>query len=50
ELLFNYQEKHAKLKNLIKNKDFSDSCQAWLHQQKSKLHSSSIIKIYIEET
>lgn len=50
ELLFDRQGKHAKLKSLIKNKDFSDSCQAWLHQQKPESRSPGALKTYIEGT
>ncbi|CAG8784764.1 15844_t:CDS:2, partial [Acaulospora morrowiae] len=47
-LLIDRQGKHAKLKSLIKNKDFSDNCQAWLHQKKPESHSPNVLKMYIE--
>ncbi|CAG8802706.1 7422_t:CDS:2, partial [Cetraspora pellucida] len=39
KLLVDHQGKHTKLKSLIKNIDFSDACQAWLHQQKPESRS-----------
>ncbi|CAG8610173.1 18530_t:CDS:2, partial [Acaulospora morrowiae] len=33
---------------LIKNKDFSDNCQAWLHQKKPESCSPNALKMYIE--
>ncbi|CAG8596865.1 7920_t:CDS:2 [Cetraspora pellucida] len=50
ELLVDHQGKHAKLKSLIKNKDFSDDCRAWLHNQKPESRSPGALKMYIERT
>ncbi|CAG8559417.1 14396_t:CDS:2 [Dentiscutata heterogama] len=49
ELLIDHQRKHLNQKSLIKNIDFSDACQAWLHQQKPELHSPCALKAYIEK-